>query len=73
MPELELTSEDQEIVDLLRRNWRDEIDPLKKQVAALMQRTSRPPGVGLEHAALGFAPAALSRQLNDDTGFQGAG
>ena len=70
MPELDfLTSEDQQIIDQLRRNWRDEIDPIKKQVQSLIQRSSRPPGVGLERGALDLS-TSLGQQLAHNTGFQ---
>jgi Phage capsid family len=67
MPEF-LTAEDERIIEELRRNWRDEIDPLKKQVQGLLQRSSRPPGVGA--GALDLS-TSLSQQLADNTGFQG--
>jgi hypothetical protein len=55
MSKLELTLEEQAFVSDLKRSWRDEMDgvvaPIKKQVASLMQRSSKPPGV-IEHAAL---------------------
>jgi HK97 family phage major capsid protein len=58
MPETDfLTSADEQILAELRRSWREEFDtsigPLRKRVDALIQRSSRGPGAGLEHAALG--------------------
>jgi HK97 family phage major capsid protein len=68
----QLSAEDQTIINELRVNWRSEIEssimPLRQQMLALSQRSSRPPGAALEHTSL--APAALSRQLTDDSGFQ---
>src|SRR6516162_2543511 len=72
MSSQQLSSEDQAVIAELRRNWRDEMDatvaPIKKQVVAIMQRTSRAPGT-LEHTALDAVPA-LSHQLLADSGFQ---
>jgi HK97 family phage major capsid protein len=70
----QLSTEDLAVIAELRRSWRDELDtsiaPLRKQLQTVMQRNSRPPGADLEHTSLGFSPGALSRQLNDDAGFQ---
>jgi HK97 family phage major capsid protein len=68
MPEL-LTDEDKQIIGELRRNLRDEMDgvvaPIKKQVAALLQRTSRLPGT-VEHASLdGAAVVTAGKQFID--------
>jgi HK97 family phage major capsid protein len=62
-----LSAEDRQVIEALRQGWRDEIEPLRKQVQALAQRSSRPPG--LEGATLA-PPVTLSRQLVDDAGFQ---
>jgi HK97 family phage major capsid protein len=57
---LQLTADDLELIAELRRNVHAEVettlDPVRKQVAGLMQRSSRAPGSnGLEHAGLDTA------------------
>ncbi len=76
MPELDelgLTPGDREILSEIQRRFDHQLgealDPIKRELKSVAQRSSRPPGVGLEHAALN-APATLSRQLADDTSFQ---
>jgi HK97 family phage major capsid protein len=70
----QLSTEDQAIITELRRSWRDEFNatvaPLKKQMQALAERTSRLPGSStLEHAAFDAVPS-LASQLLADAGFQ---
>jgi HK97 family phage major capsid protein len=69
----ELTNSDRELIDELKQTWRSQveatIDPLRKQVQMLMQRSSRPPGA-MDTSALDGPRVALSRQLVDDIGFQ---
>jgi HK97 family phage major capsid protein len=51
-----LAPEDQLIITELRRNWRAEftaiVEPLRRQVEALLQRSSRPPGTSLGQPAM---------------------
>jgi hypothetical protein len=70
----ELSPADYEVLNELKRTWRSEteaaISPLRKQVQALMERSSRLPGTNvLEHAALNAVPS-LSSQLLGDAAFQ---
>jgi HK97 family phage major capsid protein len=72
MSQLELTAEDQAVIAELSRRTRAEVesavDPLRKQVKTLMERSSRAPGS--DSTALAAPPITLSRQLLDDGGFQ---
>jgi Phage capsid family len=72
MPQGQLSAADQEIIDRLKVEWTQTVEagiaPIRKQVSALMQRSSRAPGTGLDHAAL--MPASLSQQLCDNDGFK---
>jgi len=67
-----ITAEDRELVEMLRTQVREEFDsrvgPLQKQMATLMQRSSRPPGAVLEQIAL--TEPSLGAQLAVDVGFQ---
>jgi HK97 family phage major capsid protein len=67
-----LSAEDREILSAVRHQQREEIDaaidPLRKQMQALMQRTSRAPGT-LETGTLNAGPT-FSNQLLADAGFQ---
>lgn len=69
----QLSAEDLEVITELRRGFHAEIDnvvqPLRQQMNALAQRTSRAPGVGLEHTSLDL-PMSLSHQLTGDASFQ---
>jgi HK97 family phage major capsid protein len=67
MPAIELT--DQELLIEMRRAFDERVEPLRKQVKGLMERSSRGPGAGLEHGAFDGPRVSLSRQLADDTGF----
>jgi len=47
-----------------------DVAQLQKTVRAIAERTSRPPGAGLDRTALPSPQVTLSRQLSDDGGFQ---
>ena len=67
-----LSEDDQQIITELRRGWREEMEsiaaPLRRDLQALRQRASRPPGVSLEHAALDGANVASVGQRFVDSG-----
>jgi HK97 family phage major capsid protein len=57
MPELVLNSAEEELLAAIQGRFNKLLDtrlgPLESQLTALGQRSSRPPGVGIEHTALG--------------------
>jgi HK97 family phage major capsid protein len=65
MPAIELP--DDQLLAEMRLAFDERVEPLRKQVQALQQRSSRPPGAGLEHAALPTwqSRAALSVAAGD--------
>ncbi len=68
--ELNLNAADLAIIDHLRESWRIDLEPLQKQIQAVMQRSSRPPGSnGIQLAALD-APMPLGQQLFDNPLYQ---
>jgi HK97 family phage major capsid protein len=59
---------DQELLDLVEQAFDRRVAPIRAQLSALQQRSSRMPGA-LEHTAFGAPRVSLSRQLADDSGF----
>jgi len=74
---LDLTPDEKETLEELRRSWRDdmraetraEVEPLKKQLLLIQQRTSRPPGSIVDPTTLDAVPT-LSHQLLCDSSYQ---